>query len=847
VADLTWDELEAKVGGGAAPGGQAAAVPVARPSQADTWAALEQRLGGQRQAFGQARAEKPPTLLDEDREAAIQAVAQNKIDDKQLLANTMAALQSRYPVIAPGEDDSGALMGITAADKDGSITVMVPDALAEIYRGAHKILRAQAEQQPEIGSFAARAGAGLKASPNGAINYLQNRFPDAQIIPDVDEDGTLTGNAIIREPGKPPRYLDRKDLWTLGDVADLSGDALETSVGTAGAVGGALLGGPAGAVAGGAVGGGLGAAARQVASATLPGADNLSTGDRLVNIGLSAGLGAAGEAAAIPIAVGARVVGRTMLQGARRVYGVLPEAVPGVAAARRSAATTELAKTVGIDVGGQASQGLKATTTKKFYERTQEIEQTLSALNVDDPVKFTVPEATGSKYGLGVQRVLAQTPETMDEMAMMKARKAASISKAADRIVDLVAANPDELGDATVGEATAGTVSKYIGAAREARSATAGPIYRASSEAGGGARNTITDSTRKALGDIIESNKFNPAKTESQARAVLDKLTQAGTKKGGRVTIDDMQNLRSLFVGIQSGELTPIEGLAVANQRRLAGKVLDAIETDLTATEGTVNGEAATLLRKANSTWREMSKPINEAATDVLNRILKLDQAGAGESVVGRVMSMSGKQRRGLFDILEKTDPAVAKNLRAQVLLGVYESGGKMRAATEFGRDVLNESTTTGMRPVTLANSLRKNADLLGELFGQDLRTRKNLLALVGGLDRLGSGPGIEGSDTMFKSLVQLTSRFGGGGGDLVSQAARAAAKAIDRRLMSPQAMMEALSTPEGIASVETMIRPLISKTPPTVDMLRESISAMGRLAGEATLVDPEQKPRMRQ
>lgn len=774
------------------------------------------------------------TLIEDDFKASAEALMRGEITDKELLENTIQEATDAGWTVAPvGDPQNPSQLSLT---KPGQSPRELPihGALSRIYTIIQSKISQQAGEQPEIGSAKQRAIAGMKSSPMGAVNYIQGQFPGARVFPGVDENGNMTGEIIIQEPGQPPRMLDRKDVTNLKDVLDVSGDVIPAI--TTGA--GALLGAAAtrsaqGGVAGAGIGGAAGEAAQQLISSALPGSDELSTPERAARVGISAAIGAGAQAAMIPIAAGARMLPRA----AQTAWGALPEALPGVAKARAATATRSAAESIASPAGelGFSKQ------MQSFLARTKEIEQNLSKYSSEGKVWFTGPEATGSREGLAIQRTLSQNTGMVNEMALARENRLKAIASAADGLVDEIASRPELLGRSSVGQTVAKTINEYTRGLAKARSEAAGPIYKAAAEAGAGKRIIPTDATQQALQEAVDATRLNP-KAGVGAGSLLESL-KSMQSAGGRISIDDMQRLRSFFGSIANGDQTVIEGLSTAAHRRLARNILRGIDADLKTSANSITGEASQLLQRANSTWSELSKPIDDVATSTVNRMLKLSSKGQNESITPLIYKMSSSERSGLFKILDESSPEVAANLRAQLLVDLYEKGGKQSAVSQFGRQLMSEVSKAPIEPGRLSNVLVKNGDYLGELFGNNPRAKKAILDLSGALDRVAKTPGWGDSGTAANLVQQLAARFGSSA-SLSKAAADAAKKVIEKRMMDPREMLRAMSTPEGAARLTEVIKTLGQPTNSiTRVQMRSLITSINTLALELGEGGADQRP----
>lgn len=449
-----------------------------------------------------------------------------------------------------------------------------------------------------------------------------------------------------------------------------------------------------------------------------------------------------------------------------------------------------------------------------------------------DTYALTAGKMTGSKYALGVERTLAQTPDTMEKMALQAQRELVGASRYADTIVNHVAANPEKLGNAAVGGETVKAINRHVAALVDARSSAARPLYEQAEQMFGGARIVPTDATRGEMEKLIAGNKFGPSKITAQMKASLGKIEGGAATDTGRLSVADMQNLRAMWGEVARGDKTIVEGLSTRNQKRMAKNVLRAIDQDLDAATKGIQGEAAVTLQKANKVWAEHSTAINDVSSQgIVKRVLKLGADSKNEQVVKAIGGLEREQLRGLMNILEKADADGAANLRAQLLANVFESGGKPQASTEFGRQLIEAGSESGIRPKTLQKAITRRGDFIGDLFGNDVVTRGKVVDMVGLLDRLGAGPGWAGSDTVPKGIFAgMMGVFKGVAPGVAGQGIEALQRAFSRGVMDPEVMLRIMADPDAAATAHVWLKPMLNPAQATPSVIGESTKALAKL-----------------
>jgi hypothetical protein len=789
---------------------------------------------------------RAPTLVANDYDIATRGLMDGAVSDQQLLDNTIKFLSQKYTVVPITPEGMTYPAKLQLIDKEGKVAEFdVQNALVSIYRKAQYDMQRRAEDQPEFGTKIERAAASFK-TPMGAMNYLKSRHPNAEIFPAVTEDGEMTGNYILREPGKEPQIFNSSSL-NANDLFGLLGEVPGALASGAGAyLGGSIAGaaGPGAAVGGATIGAGIGAgvgnAAKQFLGGLLPGSDEVSGSDRAKEVGQNMMLGATGEVLAGPIGAGARAVARGGPQLIRRLIGALPEA-PGVAMARRAAAE----RTAAAEIVVPAERLGMAGRIRESITKARDTIKTLTPYgNAKEPVWFSPAEASSSREGLATQRTMTQTPGMTDAMSDALQDRYLRVAQSANGIVNSIAANPERLGRPEVGRELVTTLNTTAREAIRYRSKMGGPLYDAAIKANGGARVVPTNSTMEELDKALSAAKMNPGLNVG-AQKFMSSIAELGTGTG-RVSVEAMQNMRSFFGSIVRREqkVPLLEGLSEAAQVKMARNVLKGIDEDLATAAASAQGEGAQLLKKANSVWAELSQPINELDTTAIKDLLRVEKKGGVEMVTPKIARMSIDERAGLMKILDERAPDLAKDVRAQLLLDRLEKGGVKRMATEQGAEMAAATPRSAIGPGKLASMLHNDAEYLASLYGRDPKTWRALLALGDASSRLAKTPGWGDSGTAANLFNQLV-RSPGISSTVGKALLDAGAKLARNRLMDPASMFRAIATREGAENVTRLMMSMQKLSAPGAkkEAIKAFITSVNTMSLEVALGGIEQKP----
>jgi hypothetical protein len=403
--------------------------------------------------------------------------------------------------------------------------------------------------------------------------------------------------------------------------------------------------------------------------------------------------------------------------------------------------------------------------------------------------------------------------------------------------VDGIAARPKSLGSSDVGDQVSAALEKHIENLRSARSRVAGELYRKAEQASGNRRVVPTDNTQAVMESIVKESHMGPGKLSAPVEESLQKIQKAGSRTG-RITISQMQNLRSVWGKVASGDLNVIEGMKNANERRIARNILKAIDDDLeVASKSAAAGESARFLREANGAWREYSKPIDDAATDTVRRLLKVSD-DAGDTVTTKLMRSSPDQIRGVFRVLNKAEPDTARQLRAQMFDDIL---------TRAGKPIRGDESSTGARFFSpyrayqlLTDPKQETRQRLLAAFEGDNKAKSALVEMIELTKRLQFGPNIKGSST----APQLAEAIADSGLAAASASAGAAVggpagiaianmtRFVFGTLRKSKDMSRVLSSPENIAVFNDALKIALKKKLPAKPVLQRISALAGRLEG---------------
>ncbi|MEM6533921.1 MAG: hypothetical protein AAF654_14970 [Myxococcota bacterium] len=466
------------------------------------------------------------------------------------------------------------------------------------------------------------------------VQFLASQYGPDRVIPILEDDQIV--NVVIKDPATGRGVSVDPKAVEFGDLVDVSDVAFEMSADMAGTAAGGAIAGPPGAVAGGVAGSIIGNVAKQAIGASLPGeAKQLTDRDRLIELGLTAGLGLA-----IP---GASA-------GARQVLTTLGEAgAPGLGnAAKRAAAETIEA---GIEEVGEPA----AARIARF-----------AAAGVD----ASPAQATRRISDNAVEKALAGSPApgVADAMQEFKRTQVRQLGGAVDKTIQALGKSRDR---AATGRAVADASKTLFRELKKARSDAFRTGFSKADIASGGLAVLPTDNLRTALESLVQENTFQNILSDSplgkRAARELAGLQQT-------VTMKEAQALLAKFRGKSFWEESIKDGAPIDAMR---GQLLDAMQRDLgAAVDQGVPG--ARWLAEARQSYAQISQELGQARQGILvNSIESLRPKSMRPGrFLKNLLTDDPKAVSAAMNVLEGASPEIIPSIRASAADVLFSAAG---------------------------------------------------------------------------------------------------------------------------------------------------------------------------
>lgn len=500
----------------------------------------------------------------------------------------------------------------------------------------------------------------------------------------------------------------------------------------------------------------------------------------------------------------------------------------------RTGAAGKIASEIAEGQDELSAHGYKSTQ-REVYKRSQDLEKSIAKTPGNEGFQFSPAEATGSPQAALAESAAAQFPKTMNRAQAARAQRVQAVTRHLDSLTNHIAADPQRLGRTDLAKGMADTVELGMNEIFEARSAAADPVYEAAKKSGA----TIPyDDILGAIQKQMDDYKFSASSLSPDLKTIADKIK--GAAVNGELEIKDIQNLRVLLNKTLAGKGTLIDKIDDGLQEKIAGEIKAAVDGALEkAAAG--NSEGAQLIRKGNAIWAEYSKQLDELPLQALNKVLKTGQGEAPGSLIDKIVGkvadngLSGEQITGLMTVLEKNNPAMARQLRAETFYTILTRSG----APDRMAPISSELGVSQLNTKSALESFRKIEPKLQAMFKGDARALMAFRESMEILQRMSAGPGLRGAQTAPLGMQALEDA-GARAADAIVPGSSQALKAAKSLFTNKKAMAEATSTNQGLRIIRDYLDinwKLASKSKVPAKVLNAFVAAatrFGLLASKA-------------
>lgn len=491
------------------------------------------------------------------------------------------------------------------------------------------------------GTFLSRVGASIKLTSEGKVSFLQSVFGRENVF--TDQSGAI----LLRDPDDPSRLrpFDEESLSIKDVTADIAGPVLEIAP-TLAAGSNPLTVAGAGAV---------GNVARQTISGMLPGSDELSVEERVLQAGTTAAI--AGSSQAL-VNLGARVFDA-------------------------------------LRPGNFAARAAQKATQSPMARRGQRLTQ-------ETGIPLSFGEETGSRTALMAEGLARRNIVTADEFLRFGQKQLRTALGTLQRRLDRVSS--EGLSDLRVGQVLVRSLDDTLNQARSLRRAQAsidfGEVDRLSGGRGVVAPNNLIKEVENIIaefdvpgaGDAAQQlvNQFKRIKSSLLTKKVPVKARAPGGPQSQEVTQvlqltgQQTQRLLQVQTAAQSGQGTIVKELDKAQSKWLASRLKDALLRDIDDAAAAGDDEVVKALKLARERWRLNSQAVTEIGDSTLSRLIG-KRTSSPEVLADRFFKLRPSEIASSMKIIESTNPVAAMSVRRTFIERAIAAGREISATQRQG------------------------------------------------------------------------------------------------------------------------------------------------------------------
>ncbi|WP_448208585.1 hypothetical protein [Azospirillum sp. sgz302134] len=542
--------------------------------------------------------------------------------------------------------------------------------------------------------FPTRAVAGIKMTPEGQAGFYEHNFGKGNVVTDP------SGSMFIVDHERKQVFPVNKPGLNLNDAADVSGMALQAlptfAAGTNPLTAGAAA--------------GFGNVVRQGASALLPGDDQMSLGQRAGSLALDSALGAGTQF------------------GANKLFG---KVVDGVRPSNVAARYIDKAEQTPFGQQGRALEDL-----------------------VGEP--YTPGQRTGSRTLLTVEGMFRRNPVTADIMAQHDTHQLNHALGFLNQTLD-TAFGPGAVGVEKAGGSVRGAFDLALGRAVNLRRSVAQQDFNVINQATGLEPVIPTNNIVTELDDLI--SRFDVPGGGDATASLVGKLKQVRSNfepetivnpDGTQTTVPrkisgaQLERLLEIYGAAAEGTSSVFKNIDTAQQRMIAGRVVDALKRDMNDVldTGGLPEEVAGALRQARDNYKANSEAIDTLRQSVVGQMLGGPIRPADENIASRIVSLPPSQLRATIDLVNGIDPTAGQQLKRVAFEQAMAKAGV--PAGDAPPVTMPDGSTPLWSPKKFATAMRQSP--IWSVMDQNERI--TFTSVIQHLDRLADRAGTDGSPT---------------------------------------------------------------------------------------------------
>lgn len=517
-----------------------------------------------------------------------------------------------------------------------------------------------------------------------------------------------------------------------------------------------------------------------------------------------------------------------------------------------------LAAGVGVPVAAQAVLNAPANMLAKSVRKSEAtpFAKEGERLATETGIDLTSGARTGNKQVLGLENAARQYGPIADRVQDIDVKIANQAIERVQKIADGISKSKTD--PAALGTQIEDTVKGAARSLDTLRDSNAGRDYGALRSLAGDKPiiklGNLVDELKALVGEYTNVAGSDAQKVVSQAQAAINRLTgvtqqatPAGLLQGApgtplqpavAKTVGTMDNtvseaLRSRrFYGKASkGAANVFEDIAPDMNRTIGARLFSAVNKDFDQAALNSDGALRKALDTANNNFRKVSQSIEFLEKSALGKMVGEDIADAaisgtklsttaGEAIVAKINSSHPSTRKAAIDILDRFNPQLTKDLRANLLRDALDAGMSIPPSSKGASQV----PLSFSKFITALQGQKVGFDKQLASYGFSPKDIADIKTTVGAMMRAGDRTGFNFSGTQVQGQnMEIAGAIGSGVmGNLKGAATKGLA--IAGKYIGLNRIADAMATQQGREALRTITSPKAS--PQAVIAAFETIDA---------------------
>jgi len=402
----------------------------------------------------------------------------------------------------------------------------------------------------------------------------------------------------------------------------------------------------------------------------------------------------------------------------------------------------------------------------EYLDKSRDLEKEVGAIT-GKPYTLTASQAQADPSLALAEQKAWNNPATMNAAQRNEALRRKASTQAIDYWTNQISSRPGIIGKEGVAENMANAVNGAADKIHQGAVANYTEGLANADRITQGARVVPMDPLQKELGKLSNEYRAAPSAIRGVIKKTLEDLHQfAG---GGKASITDVNAQLKYWGQVAYGAKKIDSTLSTQEQKWIGGQIKDAITACIDAVPAnSIPGQAVDQLVNVRASYKVAMDQKDAILTDAIQKALGIGKTQAPEKVVPHILAQQNSTITGMMKVVKDLDPALAKDLQAELWESFLTSNGKPTRGAE-----VTQKFGVGRLAQALDNPQIDAEGKFRAIFADNMQAQAAFRKTVDLVHRLAFGAGIKGSPT-YSLFMQEASEHG-----IADTAAEMAAKAL--------------------------------------------------------------------